>query len=283
MIFILFFVIIFHLFSPPNFSSPPPQSFHSTYQFDKNFYLEAQNLSTPYTYHIKKHVIGGIIPHHLLAAPLISGFFQGIKNQHVQRVIILSPNHYNNGPFQITVSKANFETAYGMAHPDIDAIQKLDDSVGNYEDVFDNEHGIYGIVPFIKKTFPSAKIIPLILKSDVTQKECDDLVSKLAEIVDKNTIIIASTDFSHYLPLKQADQFDIQSIKVLNDWKPAEILLLNDTKNVDSPQSLYVVEELMTKIGAKNMYKIAHSNSALLTQELDIPQTTSYFTIYFSK
>src|ERR1035437_3890912 len=63
---------------------------HSSHLFDPAFFSQAYDKGIQYKKITNEKILGGIIPHHLLAAPLIAGFFEGIGNQKINTVILLS-------------------------------------------------------------------------------------------------------------------------------------------------------------------------------------------------
>jgi AmmeMemoRadiSam system protein B len=138
---------------------------HSSRLFDSQFFDQAYEKGGQYKKDAEKKVLGGIIPHHLLAAPLIAAFFDGIENQKVDTVILLGPDHFNRGLHNISVSNAKWNTFYGYLLPDLAKIYDLeqDGAIFVDEEVFENEHSIFGITPFIKRAFPKARFVPIVL------------------------------------------------------------------------------------------------------------------------
>lgn len=258
---------------------------HSSNLFDPAFFDQAYSLGEQYKQVPNDRVFGGIIPHHLLASPLIAGFFEGIANQNITTIILLSPNHYGIGPYHITTSKGIWTTIFGDLKTDVSKVSQLENDKVAFvsEDLFDTEHGIYGITPFIKKAFPNAQIVPLVIKSSTSKQECDKLVQTLNNITDDHTLVLVSADFSHYLPSNEADQYDKKSISAIESFDIDKVFDLNNTKNVDSPESVYTLLKLMQLKKATNSIFLTNTNSAKLTDQLNLQSTTSYLTMYFTK
>lgn len=257
---------------------------HSSRLYEPQFFDQAYTRGKQYIKDHGAHVIGGIIPHHLLAAPLIAAFFEGIENQEVKKVLLIGPNHYNAGAHTIVSSKATWKTIFGDLQPDVQNINLLESEgvVFIDEEVFDNEHSIYGISPFIKKSFPSATFIPIILKGSASRNDGDRLVEALEKILDSNTVVLASVDFSHYLSSVEADGYDAQSIETIMSFNLDGILNLDYQKNLDSPVSIYALVKLMQNIKAIPVL-IQNSNSAKQTNQMLLESTTSYVTMYFTE
>lgn len=258
---------------------------HSTHLFDPAFFTQAHDRSTSYKKVVNEYVYGGIIPHHLLAAPLLAAFFEGIAGQKVNTVILLTPNHYGLGPYNIATSKGLWTTIFGNAETDILKVSDLEQGkvAFVYEDLFDNEHGIYGIIPFIKKTYKNVKIVPIVIKGGTKKEELDNLVNSLNKIYDKNTLLVVSADFSHYVSSKETKIYDNQSIDAINSFNTAEVLKLDHSKNLDSPEAIYVLLKIMEKKNAKKAVLLANYNSAEITNQTFLKNVTSYTTFYFTK
>lgn len=281
-IFILWVIQSQHRITPIRSDSGKSIIHHSRMN-DLQFYKQASEKSDKYKINVSGRIAGGIIPHHLLAAPLIAGFFEGIKDQDVKRVILIGPNHYNLGKATILVSNATWQTIFGELTPDTFVITNLlkENVAEGDEEVFETEHSIYGIVPFIKKIYPDAKVVPIILKSSTTKVEADKLIISLSKIMDKQTLVLASVDFSHYLPSSVADKYDKESISALESSDTDKILKLNPEKNFDSPTTLYILVKLMKMKKADKPHLIYNTNSAKLVGDLKIKETTSYVTMYY--
>ncbi len=272
--------------------SPEPQSVrmsvdtrHSSHLFDPELFSQAKEKSTPYIRVSQAKVRGGIIPHHLVASPLISGFFQGIQTQPVDTIILLSPNHHGIGPHDIVTSERGWSTIFGNLDVNKDTVKQLQKNglVQVYEEVFDTEHGIYGITPFIKQAFPTATIVPLVVRGGITKDTAYALAEEIAALSDESTLVLVSSDFSHYLPSEEADSHDKNTIAALTVFDTGAVWAFDDTTDSDSPHSLYILLRVMEKLDATHMDLIANTNSAKITGHPEEQRTTSYVTAYFTK
>lgn len=87
--------------------------------------------------------------------------------------ILLSPNHKALGSASVSTTKAKWLTPDGEIYPDLKLSEKL---TGNRLAQFENqpfktEYGIYKLTPFIRYSLPPAKILPLIVKDNLTLAE----------------------------------------------------------------------------------------------------------------
>ena len=231
---------------------------------------------------------GLMVNHHLLAGKFMSHAFCAVATDKPMTVIIISPNHFMIGHGQVTISAYDFQTPYGVLQSGQKLVKKMSD-VGIAtidEGPFEKEHGIYNLTPFIKKAMPNARIVPIIIKDNISQENKDKLVDFLANNLPENSLIVASLDFSHYLTSEQADANDVKTLEIINNLDYQAVKDLNKDNqpgNVDSKPTLEMYLKVMSMEKAKNFTLLNHSNSAKLVGDLSIPETTSYIVGYFSR
>ena len=165
----------------------------------------------------KQKVIAGIVSHHFLAKDLIAKFFSGIDTTDIKNVYIIGPDHYEfiskNDPDLVTSSLA-WDTPYGVFNSNSELIDSLKNqlNLGMDDVIFKDEHSIYTLVPFAKKVFPDAQIIPLVLK---TSKDYKKIYDYGKQAYREDSVLIASIDFSHNETIQGAYEKDTKSIKSL--------------------------------------------------------------------
>jgi AmmeMemoRadiSam system protein B len=154
----------------------------------------------------KEKIYGAICPHagYMYSGPVATHSFESIAGQDFETAIILGPNHWGIGCNIATMKDCTWETPLGPIEVDSDAAGQINEISKIIEiDYFSHtrEHSIEVQVPmlmqFYKKPF---KILPIILNdqdSEAMQK-VGNAVAKLAKT--KKTIIIGSSDFTHYEP-----------------------------------------------------------------------------------
>jgi AmmeMemoRadiSam system protein B len=255
---------------------------HKAAVMDKDFFTAADQFTKQELDLSNSKIVSGIIPHHLLAADLISEFFYNLKDRDYETVVLLGPNHFNIGQASVISSEYNWQTPYGVLSSDNDLLQKLladNDYISVEEDVIKNEHSISSEVAFIKKTFSNAKFVPVIISSYVTKTDLLALANSLSELAEsKNILVLASVDFSHYKDSETAQINDQQSMTVLKDYDFDKVFDLD----IDSPASIYTLLKFNQQKGAE-FKLLQNSNSAILAAKPDIDSTTSYITAYFIK
>ncbi|MGE4282794.1 MAG: AmmeMemoRadiSam system protein B [Clostridia bacterium] len=225
---------------------------------------------------------GGIVPHHLLAKDMIASFFKTVSAEQPEVVVVIAPNHKGTGIKNVHTGSWNWQTPFGILESDQDTISSLIDSKTADMDfnLLEKDHSIAGLVPYIKYYMPNSKIVPVLLHGTYGLKDSQQLGKNLQKkLQNKKSLILASVDFSHYLPLEKADEMDEISIKAIEDRAVNLIQHLNND-HMDSPSSINTLLSAMNAAGVDGMKVIDHSNSDRITGARS-NDTTSYFTIIF--
>ncbi|MEI6190990.1 MAG: AmmeMemoRadiSam system protein B [bacterium] len=228
-----------------------------------------------------------IIPHHLIDAKSVALGIKDLSLSSPQKIIIISPDHFAKCPKLMCTTKGIFQTFFGdviINNESVEYLEKFSDIVVD-SNLFSEEHGIYGIVPFIKHYVPKAEIIPIV----ISQKGMGDqitrsrMISVLNNILsDKNVSLVISSDFSHYLPLAAAEQEDILTQNSFCSGNSQEILNLKNPAQSDCPLCLWLLEQEAKKLDFWYPNLINHNNSADLLKDYSTKETTSHFTFSFS-
>ena len=236
----------------------------------------------------KQGIVSGVVPHHLLAEEIIEDFFQHISSQKkIDTIILLSPDHFHSGTFNDVNAFITLDWESGSKKEEFDNI-KIDSLLGKRladenkmvlnSSAIIYDHGITNLIPYIKKYFPGTRFLPILIPIDITKEQMEHLVKTIDKETPAQTIIIASVDFSHYLPPRAAGFHDKKSIRVLLNFEEDNF----DNIEVDCWQALYAAR-LFAKLRNKTAFHIiAHKNSVDFSK-LYSEITTSYFSVTFGE
>jgi AmmeMemoRadiSam system protein B len=226
------------------------------------------------------NIKGVIVNHHLLASDLIAKTINTISTATPITVVLISPNHFSVGKGQIISSLYNWSTPYGILDCDKNSILKLKESgsLNIDEYPFAKEHGISGVVPFIKKSLPNARVIPVIVKDSISEKDIKKFVEDLYSTLGNDVIVVGSFDFSHFFPNDITQIYDIESISAIKKFDFIAIKKIQ----VDSVPGLEIVMNYMKKVGATHFDLIANTNSSKILNDSTIKEVVSYVDGSFS-
>jgi poly-gamma-glutamate synthesis protein (capsule biosynthesis protein) len=223
-------------------------------------------------------VSGITVPHHLLAADLIANTFLLASRGSYDTVVVMSPDHFDLGSTDISLASRDFITVFGNLTTDQDLVRKLSASpFVSTADFFYREHGIQAELPFVKYYFPNAKIVAITFKESTPRQEISDFTDQLEKSIGSRTLIVQSTDFSHYLTAEAAHQKDLATMRIIRDDDPGEVFSLNQSDNLDSAAAQYVQMKIQKDVFKAAPVIMADKNSQDYTTE-KMAQTTSYIT-----
>lgn len=145
----------------------------------------------------------------------------GKKPEHVRRVIIAGPSHYEpvNG---IALSSAEaFETPLGIVPVDRDTCNMILDMPGvvTWDAAHTREHSLEVQIPFLQMIFSNFSIVPL----SVGQAASEWVAGAFDALWGGDeTVIVISSDLSHFSPYKTAVQLDLETARQVQELKPIQ-------------------------------------------------------------
>ncbi|MDL2216649.1 AmmeMemoRadiSam system protein B [Desulfovibrio sp. OttesenSCG-928-M14] len=234
---------------------------------------------------LQERVNGITLPHHLLAADLIVGGAALLRNQQYERIIILSPDHFRRGATPFSVPERDFLTPLGLVKLDRQGAEVVLRNPGvSVSSLFSHEHGVRAILPFIAHYFPEVPVLPLALRISSGKKDWDSLLESLRPLLTEKTLLVQSTDFSHYLPWQEAIAHDKATLRVLASGKPELVETLHQPRHLDSRAAQYLQMAVQAAVYNARPTVIANVNSSeyLPAGEQTLAETTSYIVQIYS-
>lgn len=131
--------------------------------------------------------------------------------------VILCPNHTGLGSEIAISTSEKWKTPLGSVEVDMKLAEEL---VASGSASFDElahigEHSAEVQVPFIQYLFKDAKILPITIGTDDFEALLK-LAKSLVKASRKNSFsLIASSDFSHFVPLKYAKEKDMKAVEFI--------------------------------------------------------------------
>jgi len=226
-------------------------------------------------------VTGIAIPHHLLAADLIARGMWAASGSSYDRILLLSPDHFRRSRRALATTRRGFDTVLGQVEVDQSATQHLierkdlvDDS-----DLFSHEHGITGVLPFLRDVFPGVSVVPVVVGVGTDMHDWDAALDLLKQIVTPHTLIVQSTDYSHYLLPQLSRSRDQETLNVIAVGDPTAVAGLHQSNHLDSKASQYLQMRLQHDVFHSHAAVIANRNSFEYVHE-NVPSTSYVVTVY---
>ncbi len=177
----------------------------------------------------KEEVIGLVSPH---AGYIYSGAVAGTTISRItfkDNFVILGPNHTGHGKPLSIMTEGAWKTPLGEVEIDSELGKQIlaasgylqEDRVAHYY-----EHSIEVQLPFLQYFKSDIKLVPIVLAyaSGAIYKEIGKAIAKAIKESNKEVVIIASSDMTHYEPQESARRKDTQAIDAMLDLNADELL-----------------------------------------------------------
>lgn len=147
-------------------------------------------------------LLGFIVPHagYFYSGKAAVAAYKLLQKREYKTVIILAPSHssYFNG---VSCSSYGFyETPLGKVEVNNALADSLkgSSSLFIYNETAENyEHSAEIHLPFLQYYLRDFQILPLLI-GNVSKKEIPEIAESIINIMDKDTLVVASSDFTHY-------------------------------------------------------------------------------------
>ncbi len=149
-----------------------------------------------------------IVPHAGLnySGSLAAACFRLLDHKKVRRIVLLAPSHHMPFKGVILPSYSSYRLHSGVIPIDAKMIRELAISGAPFslitepkKDPHYKEHALEVELPLIQEYAPRAKIVPLIVGS-LDEDEVRKVCQVLKKYLDKETVVVVSSDFTHYGP-----------------------------------------------------------------------------------
>jgi AmmeMemoRadiSam system protein B len=229
---------------------------------------------------------GVTVPHHLLADHLIAEGLKAASAGRYGRIVLLFPDHFRAVRGAFAVTERDLATVYGPVAADGEGARALMAQapaglVDPASCLFGRDHGLQALLPFVKSFFPDTPVLPVAISVRSRRADWDAMAALLAPLSGEGTLVVQSTDFSHFLRHHEARQRDQQTLNVLAAGRLDQVAALSQPAHADSIGALVIQETLQRRRGAAPMV-VANENG----QEYDprpIAETTSYMIVLYGR
>jgi hypothetical protein len=195
----------------------------------RTFYEEnAESLSRQIDYflhNVKKeplsaeNIIAIIAPHagYFYSGQVAASAYRLVQGKDYETVIIIAPSHRYGFRGCSIYLQGGYESPLGIVNIDESLASKLSKASGfkYVPQAHAEEHSVEVQIPFIQKTLPHAKIVPVVMGFQ-TKETITSLANALTKVLKgKNVLVVASTDMSHQLPKKRANDIDSKTTSLI--------------------------------------------------------------------
>jgi len=223
-----------------------------------------------------RQVLGLVCPHagYAYSGPVAANaYFSLAQDGKPDTIVILGPNHTGYGNPLSAMREGAWQTPMGNAPIDSEVADDIAEKIGivDFDEVAHrHEHSIEVQLPFLQYLYGNAfKFVPIcFLMQDL--ETAMEVGRGLAEVLaNRNAVVIASSDFTHYEPQARVDKKDsdaLKAVEALDEKKFYEVL---EDENV-SACGYAPIAALMTyakALGAKKAEVLTHKTSGDITDD----------------
>ena len=169
-------------------------------------------------------VIGAVVPHagYIYSGNVAAHVYSKLRS--ADTFVIIGLNHRGVGS-PVAVSRDAWSTPLGEVEVDFEFIEALPKRIIDTDELAHKyEHSIEVQLPFLQYTFKGFNIVPICigLQDEETAKEVGSEVAETIIKLHRNAIILASSDFTHYMPDEVAREIDDYVIEPIMELDVSE-------------------------------------------------------------
>ena len=174
----------------------------------------------------KRRILGGVAPHagYVFSGMIAAHLYSRIAEDGLPKTfIILGPNHTGRGS-GIAITTQDFETPLGVVKIDHElakAIRK--DLVDEDDEAHRGEHSIEVQLPFLQYLSSDIRFVPICMGFQDYESAVSVGKTIRDAIKDKDVIVIASTDMSHYVTKDTAKRKDGMALEAIRAMDPKRL------------------------------------------------------------
>jgi hypothetical protein len=173
--------------------------------------------------------IGLVVPHagYDFSGPVAAYSFRQLQGKAYDVAIILAADHQPPVSQPISIwAEGGFQTPLGVVPVDVElahALMAADSQIAFTPATFEGEHPIEMQLPFLQRTCPTCKIVPILMGTDDDETVQALAKALLSVLPGRRAVIIASSDLSHYPSRADAQQIDGFTLGAIEQGDPAGV------------------------------------------------------------
>lgn len=160
-----------------------------------------------------------IIPHagYQYSGGVAAYGFKKLIGKNFKTVILIGPSHTDWFNGSSVYKQGLYQTPLGQIEVDSELTEKL---IKENEKIFyrplahQQEHCLEVMLPFLQKVLKDFKIVPIII-SQPNNENVQILAQALSKYIDQKTLVVISSDLSHYPPYQIANEVDQKTIQAI--------------------------------------------------------------------
>jgi AmmeMemoRadiSam system protein B/AmmeMemoRadiSam system protein A len=181
---------------------------------------------------IKDPILAVVAPHagYQYSGPVAAYTYAELKGRRFSRVVVIAPSHYEAFDFTSVYDGDAYATPLGNVPVDKAFARQLVkmsstmqlSSHGHDATSAGAEHGVEVQLPWLQRVLGDFEVVPIVM-GDQSYENSRALGVALAKLIksegkDGETLVLASSDLSHYHPYDDAEKIDRKTLHALEAW-----------------------------------------------------------------
>lgn len=177
-------------------------------------------------------ILAAVAPHagYVYSGPVAAHTFAELKGRKFSRVVVIAPTHRVAFDYASVYDGDAYETPLGIVPVDKEFAQRLAEmsstiqfsEKGHESTSAGGEHAIEVQLPWLQRVLSEFKIVPIVMGSQSYQgsRALGVALAKLIESESEqdSTLVLASSDMSHYRSYDDAQRLDGKTLQGLKNW-----------------------------------------------------------------
>ncbi len=138
---------------------------------------------------------------------------QVLRGRHYAKVIVVAPDH-RVGLRNAVISDVDaYQTPLGRIrlHPDAGRLRRRNPLFGSSHRSDNHEHALEVVLPYLQHYLGPFELVPIVLGPG----DIDRLADALTPLLEADTLLVISSDLSHYLPYEKARAHDRKTLDLI--------------------------------------------------------------------
>jgi AmmeMemoRadiSam system protein B len=238
----------------------------------------------------QNNIVGLVSPHagYMYSGPVAANGFNKIAlGGKPDTIIILGPNHRGFGENISIMAEGKWKTPLGELEIDTEMAEEIlknSKIIKNDKKAHQFEHSIEVQLPFIQYIFSNdIKFVPICMTRQDIDTDIEIAQSICSSAVDKNILIIASSDFTHYETQEYAENVDKQAINAILEFNPKKLydMIYHQNITMCGPGPITVMLIVCETLSAKKAELLKYATSGDISGMYD--QVVGYASIIIRK
>src|ERR1039457_6474444 len=181
---------------------------------------------------ISAPILAVVAPHagYQYSGPVAAYTYAALKGRKFSRVVVIAPSHYESFDFTSVYEGDGYATPLGTVQVDKAFARQLAQmsptmrlsSQGHAATPAGAEHAVEVELPWLQKVLGDFKLVPIVM-GDQSYENSRALGVALAKLIKSeanpgDTLVLASSDLSHYHPYDEAVKIDHKTLHALEAW-----------------------------------------------------------------